>query len=56
MFVFVILIAYSCYILRVVALLQIWLSIRVREFVEKVLKFDIGGSLKVLEFEMSECL
>jgi len=34
---------------------EIWMyfwALRVREFIEKVLEFDIGRSWKVLEFEM----
>jgi len=33
-----------------------FLQLRVPEFLEKVLEFVIGRSLKVLEFDMSKCV
>ena len=38
---------------------EIWVYLcvlKVHEFIEKVLEFDIGRSWKVLEFEMSKCV
>ena len=38
---------------------EIWVylcALKVREFIERVLEFDIGRSWKVLESEMSKCV
>jgi len=38
---------------------EIWVylsALKIREFIEKVLEFDIGRSWKVLEYEMSKCV
>jgi len=38
---------------------EIWVylcTLKVREFIEKILEFDIGRSWKVLESEMSKCV
>ena len=45
---------FSCYTSS-----EIWVylcTLKVREFIEKVLEFDIGRSWKVLESEMSKCV